>query len=96
MRLVRVAGHAGVDAQVRFEGLGGDVVEGTVPTVGLSDTVLDQALVQRSEQLPELLGVHADDPQDVPQSSPGCVAARVDRDDDRPAIGDGASRDDFR
>ena len=40
-----------------------------------------------SEQLPELLGVHADDRQDVPQGALSNVAARVDRYDDRPAIG---------
>ena len=40
-----------------------------------------------SEQLAELLGVHTDDRQDVPQGALSYVAARVNRDDDRPAIG---------
>jgi len=40
-----------------------------------------------SEQRPELLGVHADDRQDVPQGALSYVAARVDRDHDRPTIG---------
>ncbi len=36
--------------------------------------------VSGSQQLPELLGVHADDRQDVPQGALGDIVARVDRD----------------
>ena len=39
-----------------------------------------------SEQLPEFLGAHADDRQDVPQSALGDIASGMNRDDDRPAI----------
>lgn len=49
-----------------------------------------------SEQLPELLGVHADDRQDVPQCALSNIAARMDRYDNPSGHRNDASRDGSR